>query len=474
MLKLKRIILLSVFPLLLVASVFYPIVRSQVEIPEDYPTDLAGMLGMFTKLDVAINTGTINSIMDTATIYIQVSQGGIPVDPENLTVILIYDDPSSWTDNPPMFFGEWELWDGEEPIDSTRHVCNYTWVDIDMDGEVDEDEKIHIPGLYTATVSYGGFLPGDYLVWALAMAPLNLTNILGNQSIGGANQTMFDMLGNMSRIGVGTTSFTVSNQLTDANLDIAVYTGTINSMMDTATIYMQVSRDGVPMDVDNLNLTLIYDDPSAWTDNPPMFFGYWELWRGEEPIDPTRHICNFTWADTDMDGEIDEDEKIHLPGLYTATVSYGGFLEGDYLIWAYAEATLNMQTLMGNMTLPDEMTLPPSFTTRTLIGVGNGDFTVSRALTEATLMIVEGLPGLLATQLVIDNIEGDVSVIRADVGELLSAAEFEYDETLKAQGMMIANIQLLTAITVVSSLISLALLIKLLRKKPPTPSEIQP
>jgi len=175
-----------------------------------------------------------------------------------------------------------------------------------------------------------------------------------------------------------------------------------------------------------------------------------------------------------MDGEIDEDEKIHIPGLYTATVSYGGFLEGDYLIWAYAEATLNMQTLMGNMTLPDEMTLPPSFTTRTLVGVGNGDFTVSRALTEATLMIVEGLPGLLATQLIINTIEDDVSIIRADVGELLDAAPVQYGETLETQSIMISGVQLLAAIAVVSSLISLALLIKLIRRKPPTPSEMQP
>lgn len=223
MLKIERSLPLLILLLVLVALASLPTARAPDEFPDEFPQEMPeemigmGLLGMFTKLDVQVQTGVLNLMTETATIYIQVTQGGMPLDVEKLYVILIYND-GNWTTTPPMFFGFWELQTYNEEPDPSHDICNYTWIDGNMDGDVGEDEKIHIPGLYVVTVSYKGFLPGDYLIWAYAEAPLMMEEFMGNSSI-------LDMFGNMSipimlddikRRGVGTGSFTVSSQLTVA------------------------------------------------------------------------------------------------------------------------------------------------------------------------------------------------------------------------------------------------------------------
>jgi hypothetical protein len=180
---------------------------------EEETTDMAAMMalmGMLTELDVEVQTGTVNLMTEMATIYIQISQGGIPTDIETLNVTLIYDSPNCWTDSPPWFFGHWTYDNATEITDPDpdHDICDWIWADENKNWEVEEDEKVHIPGLYVVTVCYGGFRPGDYLIWAFAEAPFDMD--MGDMG-GEGGETGF---GDMKYRGVGIGGFTVSRDMT--------------------------------------------------------------------------------------------------------------------------------------------------------------------------------------------------------------------------------------------------------------------
>lgn len=373
--------------------------------PTDMMQDMAGMmgmLGMMTNLDIQVQTGVINLVTESATIYIQVTQGGIPTNVTKLNVTLIYDDPCNWTVEPPKHFGYWELRPYSEP-DPFYDICNYTWADKNMDTIVDEDEKIYIPGLYIVTVCYGGFPPGDYLIWVYAEAPnsmfetFNMTELMGD---GGMDES-FNMEEMMTLRGVGIGGFTVS-------MDMSMM---VLGFPELVTAFRQI---GVQMG--------------------------------------------------DMMGQL----ETVFQEMMASTEAMGGNLAG---MVTYQE---DMAGVIGSMTTKMESML--TFLDEMMVfqedmGQNTADMlTFQMDMTERFQNFTQGLEefnaGLDATKILIEDLKGEVSIVKADVGETISALPLLYQEAseiqaLTAAGMPIA--QLLSVIVVILSLASIAFLMRINR-----------
>jgi len=223
---------------------------------EDTMSDMMGIMsfmGMLTKLDIQVQTGVVNLMTEMATIYIQISQGGVPTDIETLNVTLIYDSPNCWTDSPPWFFGQWNYDNETTTPDPDQDICDWIWADENKDWVVDEDEKIHIPGLYVVTVCYGGFRPGDYLIWAYAEAPFDIGF---NMTEMGGDGTGF---GDMRLRGVGTGGFTVSEDMTILALgfpELASGFQTMGEALETMMEDMESMWDSMAANTEEMSGTM--------------------------------------------------------------------------------------------------------------------------------------------------------------------------------------------------------------------------
>jgi hypothetical protein len=355
------------------------------------------LMGMLTKLDVQVETGAVNLMTESATIYIQTSQGGIPYDVETLEVILIYDDPCNWTCKPPMFFGRWELGCyGCEP-DPAHDICDYIWTDKNEDGVVDECETIHIPGLYVVTVCYGGFPPGDYLIWAYAEAPMELGDMMGgmNGTEGGSMEGFEDM---MLR-GVGTGSFTVSEDMTMMAL------GFPELITAFETMGGQIAGMMGQME-------------SVWSE----MMGNMEMMTGN------------------LDGMIAYQES--------ASETMGSMTAKMESMLTFLDDMIVFQEEMGQST--DEMV------------------TFQEDIVEKFETFTDNLDefnaAMEASKTLIEDLQGEVSLIKADVGETITALPALYEEAsavqqITAAGMPIA--QSLSLFAIILSAMSVVLLLKI-------------
>jgi hypothetical protein len=172
------------------------------------------------------------------------------------------------------------------------------------------------------------------------------------------------------------------------SLDVEISAATNKLQDENATIYITVSTSGAPVFVSNMSVWMMYDSGDDWEEmGPPVPWGYWEIQNGED-ID---HSLGKIWHGGYRDP--DTDDWIEIPGLYAITWSHG-WLPGDYLITAYAEA--NMSEMMEFAQI-DQTMLGNIFGNMTMRGYGSFCITVSETLTIAaytTLGIAEGLEAL--------------------------------------------------------------------------------
>jgi hypothetical protein len=373
------------------------------------------MMGSMMKLDVAVETGVINLMTESATIYIQVSQGGVPTDAETLAVTLIYDDPCNWTCQPPMFFGHWELGCyGCEP-DPMHDVCDFIWADKNEDGVVDECETMHIPGLYVVTVCYGGFPPGDYLIWAYAEAPMDemmgMMDMMGGFNgtegeNGGFNGTdmmdMMDMEEMMTARGVGIGGFTVSEDLTFMALGLPELTNAFSSMGT------QIGR----------------------------MMGQMES------------------AMADMMTEMTENFAGNFEGLLAYQEGMSGTI---------GSMTGKMESMLGFL---DDM-----IAFQEEMGQSTEDMLVyQQEMTERFENFTQGLDefnaAMDATKILIEDLQGEISIIKSDVGETINALPVLHQEAAEVQALTAAGLpitQSLSLFAIVLSAISVVLLVKINR-----------
>jgi hypothetical protein len=173
------------------------------------------------------------------------------------------------------------------------------------------------------------------------------------------------------------------------SLDVTVSAATNKLQDENATIYVAVSTSGAPVFAENLSIWMLYDDGDDWEENdPPVPWGFWEIQLGED----VEHGSGLIWHGGFEDP--DTAEWVEIPGLY-AINWVQGWLPGDYLITAYAEANMSELMEMGQVDQTEEM--GDMFTNMTMRGYGSFCITVSETLTIAaytTIGMAEGLEEL--------------------------------------------------------------------------------